>query len=197
MKATKHTKKFQLPEWMDDSKKNYQIVKNLCILALYLKSMPRKTRKFCISEFACSVKEGIYREISPFRISERYNECGTCCCAAGHGPLAGIKPYHREKWVKYTTRNFLPILNRNLKTTLFQKWCNDVLFNFIFGTYQLNITHYAAIRIAAVVTGVVTPTEDRFIMNGRIAPAQHRAYNKKINWNVIESMAKTPLSSWK
>ena len=35
-----------------------------------------------------------------------YTDCGTTACAAGHGPLAGIKPKPHENWEEYTRRVF-------------------------------------------------------------------------------------------
>ena len=37
---------------------------------------------------------------------EVYRTCGTVACAAGHGPLAGIKPLKTETWLNYTKRVF-------------------------------------------------------------------------------------------
>lgn len=33
-------------------------------------------------------------------------ECGTVCCAAGHGPLAGLAPLRNEEWQFYVQRVF-------------------------------------------------------------------------------------------
>lgn len=35
------------------------------------------------------------------------HECGTVACAAGHGPAAGIEPFHGETWYSYTRRCFI------------------------------------------------------------------------------------------
>ncbi len=34
------------------------------------------------------------------------NECGTVCCLAGHGPLAGVNPLLYESWNSYVERVF-------------------------------------------------------------------------------------------
>ena len=36
----------------------------------------------------------------------KYHECGTTACAAGYGPLAGIKPLPNETWHVYVSRVF-------------------------------------------------------------------------------------------
>ena len=35
-----------------------------------------------------------------------YSWCGTVACAAGHGPMAGIKGLPNESWAMYTARSF-------------------------------------------------------------------------------------------
>lgn len=38
--------------------------------------------------------------------TDRVLNCGTCACAVGHGPLAGIRPLPDEAWHEYEERAF-------------------------------------------------------------------------------------------
>lgn len=78
--------------------------KNLLKLAAYLETLPVDSRKFDMSAFVHA--PGSWLNFRPSDVPERYAECGTVACAAGHGPLAGIKPKDREGWGEYVDRVF-------------------------------------------------------------------------------------------
>ncbi len=47
-----------------------------------------------------------YLDTNELKPDQVKNECGTVCCLAGHGPLAGIKPLEGEIWSNYVRRVF-------------------------------------------------------------------------------------------
>ena len=80
-------------------------IRNLATLALYLRDIDLKRgnvpARFSMRYFAHGRQHDIHfpAELKP--------ECGTACCAVGHGPLAGIKAGKFEEWGEYMHRCFL------------------------------------------------------------------------------------------
>ncbi len=73
--------------------------RNLLKLARYLEKLPTTYAQFDMENFA--VAPNGY--LDP---SEVKPDCGTVACAAGHGPIAGVKPLKHETWFEYIERQF-------------------------------------------------------------------------------------------
>ena len=76
--------------------------RNLKILAHYLDKLPANYRHFEMNRF--------YGYIGQFTVPEHYTpppQCGTCACAAGHGPAAGLSLNPDDNnWMNYIVRVF-------------------------------------------------------------------------------------------
>lgn len=84
--------------------------KNLATLSSYLhKFRSRKNRRFDMADFSNEAGLGS-------------TNCGSCGCAVGHGPYAGIPKQLYESWNHYCLRAF------GVEAAT-PKWC------FLFGTY--------------------------------------------------------------
>ncbi len=88
--------------------------KNLLKLVIYLEALPVATKKFDMSSYIR--RPSSWTIPKPIEVPELYAECGTVACAAGHGPMAGIKPKSGERWIEYVDRVFA------LKNSEFH-WC--------------------------------------------------------------------------
>lgn len=75
---------------------------NLKKLADHLASLPEGYREFDMQHYVTTSGGSSDR-----RPSEVIPGCGTICCAAGHGPLIGIKAHLGEDWTVYIDRVFL------------------------------------------------------------------------------------------
>lgn len=113
-------------------------ISNLARLALHLRTM-RPSKRFDMGGFAVN-SEG--DELFPIETPE----CGTSCCAAGHGPLIGILGKKEETWNRYCGRVFGadpyigPIQG-------------SLLFGFLFSGGWPNVPSQAAKRIAWALEG--------------------------------------------
>lgn len=122
---------------------------NLARLAIGLQTIdPSKfnMEKYTNNEFGhynARVQDGI----------SSYHECGTTCCAAGHGPLFGITPLECETWDAYVNR-------------CFTGGTCGILFSFLFSEYwPSDVTDVtdAIRRLAYVVLNqAVPPAFDRY-----------------------------------
>lgn len=74
---------------------------NLATLAAYLAALPADYDGFGMRNYAKIPGRGVV--IYP----REATQCGTVCCAAGHGPAAGIVPGERESWADYVDRAFI------------------------------------------------------------------------------------------
>ena len=75
---------------------------NLQTLADFLYKKPWNYKGFDMSWYTDVPDNYIDNAPEPF---QEY-ECGTICCAAGHGPLVGIKAKKLENWEHYVARVF-------------------------------------------------------------------------------------------
>ena len=80
---------------------------NLARLALYLRTQ-KPSKAFDMSDYARDYDSDEGCDLEPCEVVERKKEhpCGTSCCAAGHGPLIGIRPLVCERWMDYVFRVF-------------------------------------------------------------------------------------------
>lgn len=76
---------------------------NLATLALYLRGL-KPSKHFNMSDWA----RHNGRAVPPAKFIKLQQtcECGTAGCAAGHGPIAGIRPKRGEEWQHYVIRCF-------------------------------------------------------------------------------------------
>jgi len=70
---------------------------NLRKLADYLLTLPAQYPDFEMASYAKNVDASDLVTVP---------ECGTAACAAGHGPLAGVRPLFGETWDTYSHRAF-------------------------------------------------------------------------------------------
>ena len=75
--------------------------------------------------------------LTPHQVQSDYNECGTSCCFAGHGPifLKNAKP--KDTWANYIEEHLVP---------LSQKYNTHQLFSFLFDANWPNNRKKAAAR---------------------------------------------------
>lgn len=82
---------------------------NLRLLATYLWHLPEDYKHFSMGDFSTKLmRDGELLHFQPD--DERTGnpvECGTVCCALGHGPAAGIEPDDGQEWDEYSEK-FLP-----------------------------------------------------------------------------------------
>lgn len=177
----------------DNSVATQRKLRNLAKLALFLKNLYEQggwTEKFRMSVYG----EGRHgSDLLPFQIKKHYNECGTCACAAGHGPLAGIKPRSRirvnadgritlkESWTDYISRCFITY------DPGIDKWCS--LQKYLFGPHHDNNPLLAAIRIAYFVLNKRFPIADYFCKEYYCA--ENGTTVGTIDWNELEVISKT------
>jgi hypothetical protein len=107
--------------------------KNLEILSTHLKKV--SAVKFDMTFFIQNIEQ-TEDYLSRFRAAvdttiitigaPDYNACGTVCCAAGHGPNAGIDPLPGENWGTYIDRCFAAPADSPLFDWLFDGGWADV-----------------------------------------------------------------------
>lgn len=71
---------------------------NLRKLAAHLMTVKAKPTKNNVGFDMFNFRQPLY--------NNKGNECGTVCCAAGHGPQAGILKHKDESWIGYINRVF-------------------------------------------------------------------------------------------
>ena len=81
---------------------------NLNKLADYLDSLPDDYAHFRMKSYVADYEDdGISYDFDLGEAdTDRVLNCGTCACAVGHGPLAGILPLPGEGWHAYEERVF-------------------------------------------------------------------------------------------
>jgi hypothetical protein len=91
---------------------------NLIKLADYLDALPANYRHFSMQTYAAKdVTFDDYDDEAYFAdedvletpaqvIPTFINECGSCACAIGHAPLAGIPVEPDDSWISYEQRSF-------------------------------------------------------------------------------------------
>jgi hypothetical protein len=77
---------------------------NLIKLADHLDSLPDEYDRFYMGTF---YQDQDYNEHDPHElINKKEIPCGSCACAVGHGPSAGIRIYKDQSWDDYSLRVF-------------------------------------------------------------------------------------------
>lgn len=113
---------------------------NLAKLADYLDALPDDYGKFFMGEYY--VTDGYMgRSVTQVSKESLENECGSCACAIGHGPAAGIRRYSDTTWWSYAQRVF--------------GTCDDMTEegDYMFGSDKPNCPKQAAQRIREVLAG--------------------------------------------
>ena len=161
MKATRH----KMPPM--------RIRRNLARLALFLNNMNPLYRSN--TEFDMDVyfrAEGV--DFNPYDAKKHYNECGTSACAAGHGPIAGIRPRKYDSWPDYIERDFLGM----------DSCSNDgwALFRFLFGQSHPDDPQLAAMRIANY-------AQEGIIYDGIDYTPWYEEHGPLIDWDHIKKLS--------
>lgn len=123
-------------------------IANLTKLADFLDALPDDYAHFRMASYFGEYDEdGDYphwdaelREADPARLAN----CGTCACAVGHAPMAGILPRDGEDWVGYELRVF----------GASQNGPNYTAWDFMCGPDNPDDAKAAAGRIREVLAGV-------------------------------------------
>lgn len=110
---------------------------NLTKLADYLAALPDDYVGF---------EMGLYHEDTVYADRAASPDCGTCACAVGHGPTAGIDPEKDEWWDAYHRRVFGA---GSIHV--------DGAQRYMFGTHNPNDPHAAAARIREVLAAHSEP----------------------------------------
>ena len=111
---------------------------NLNKLADYLDSLPDDYAHFRMASYVAhyDADDDLSYEFDLGEAdTDRVFNCGTCACAVGHGPLAGIHPLPDEGWYEYEKRVFGLTITKN------DDW------NYLFGTSNPDDAKAAASRI--------------------------------------------------
>ena len=103
---------------------NKQQRSNLAKTAIYLIEKA-KDEHFDMRQYLITTEHS--RIEYPAEVCTSYNECGTTCCFAGHGPMAlRSKMVIGEKWNEYNKRVFGVAQDESLWTFLFDSdWVNS------------------------------------------------------------------------
>lgn len=94
-------------------------------------------------------------------------KCGTVACAAGHGPLYGMKKRKDEEWSDYVYRVFLPLADASYDAYFFRSAVFDWLFSAHWSDTD-NTPKGAAARILYLLDNGL-PENAREVMLGREA----------------------------
>lgn len=95
---------------------------NLITTTLFM--LKDRKRRFEMSGFTDPIPGSEHEVLMPSQV----NECGTSCCLAGYGPVAGITPKPKEEWGAYIDRCF-GANDGNMFNFLFDGgWKSDRLF---------------------------------------------------------------------
>ena len=88
----------------------------LVILAEFVDALPDDYKQFDMSKFCCVpgypgsnliAEPSEYLDLDPCESQQSLeNDCNTCGCFLGHGPVAGLRPLADEDWGQYCFRVF-------------------------------------------------------------------------------------------
>lgn len=119
--------------------------RNLLKLAIGLRTVELKT-EFDMSELG--YRHSIAQSLPP---SEIKNECGTACCALGHGPIFCSKPKREEDWDAYANRCFV---------NAGDEFLDDPVTSFLFSGGWPNDKEQFSARVVLVLRNLVPPIDD-------------------------------------
>lgn len=123
-------------------------VANLTKLADFLDALPDDYAHFRMASYFEEYDEDEEYPYWEVELSDadpaRLANCGTCACAVGHAPMAGISPRDGEDWGEYELRVFGVSMND----------VNYLAWDFMFGPDNPDDAKAAAGRIREVLAGV-------------------------------------------